>query len=166
MKYKINHEGLLYMTVSGAITVAVFIISALLVRSLDVLFAIVVCCNIVDWSLFFLNRAIGLSITIDEKTVLIKGMFVRKTIRIADIYDVSIEHYERRLRSGLFARTYHRMRMKISLVPDKTFILDDNATVKKEMGWEIDITSERKPDEEVALYQVYQQLSVKRDGSF
>ena len=81
MKYIIKHEGLLFMCVALVLVVTCFI----LFRSKEALFTLAVLWNIVIWPLYLLNRATGFSIIIDDKTIRIKGMFFRKTIRIEDI---------------------------------------------------------------------------------
>ncbi len=157
MRYNIKHEGLLFAVVACSCVVVVFLVGSHFLHSMGALYALVALCNIVVWPLYLLNCAIGLTITIDEKTMLIEGMFVRKRIKIADIYDVSIENYITRKQRG-FSKDFHRMRMKIRLVPDKLIILDDDASVKQPVNWKIELKTEKKPDEEVALYQVYKQL--------
>ena len=62
------------------------------------------------------------------------------------------------MQSGITVINYHRMRMKISVVPGKTIVLDDDATIKPETGWKFELKTEKKPDEEVALYQSYMHL--------
>ena len=158
MKYIIKHEGLLFMCVAGIISLVLVITCFILFRSKEALFTIAVLWNIVIWPLYLLNRATGLSIIIDDKTIRIKGMFYRKTIRIEDIYDISIENYTRRMQSGITVINYHRMRMKISVVPGKTIVLDDDATLNLETGWKFEPKTDKKPDEEVALYQIYMHL--------
>ncbi len=146
------------MCVAGIISLVLFVTCFILFRSKETLFTLAVLWNIVIWPLYLLNRAIGLSIFIDDKTIRIKGMFYRKTIRIEDIYDISIENYIRRMQSGITVRNYHRMRMNISVVPGKTIVLDDDATLKLETGWKFEPKTDKKPDEEVALYQIYMHL--------
>jgi len=48
--------------------------------------------------------------------------------------------------------------MNISVVPGKTIVLDDDATLKLETGWKFEPKTDKKPDEEVALYQIYMHL--------
>ncbi|MCR5337535.1 MAG: PH domain-containing protein [Lachnospiraceae bacterium] len=167
MKYKIQHENWKYLCLPAIIAFLVVVVLGAIffddfIDNADsyelvyvylglgaILFTLFTCVVVV------LIYSAGLRIVIDGDRLIIKGIVSRRKIPIKDIYAVDIEPYSRKTysRSAGPQRTVYRMRMTIGYGTGTTIKLNDNATVRN-----VSFALERKPDEEVPLYQLYRQL--------
>ncbi len=109
--------------------------------------------------LFFVDKAIGAVIEVDDTTVKVTQLFGRKKIAIKDIDDIEIEDYQRRV----IRRLEYRMKMTILYGGGKKLVLTDNASEIK--GILAFLTAERTPlpDQEVTVCKACKYIGSKME---
>lgn len=107
--------------------------------------------------LYFVDKAIGAVIKVDDTTVKVSSLFVRKKIAIDEIEDMEIEDYQRRV----VRRTEYRMKLTIFYTGGKKLVLQDNASEVN--GFAGFVTGERipMPDQDVTVYQACKYIESK-----
>lgn len=107
--------------------------------------------------LFFVDKAIGVVIDVDDTTVKVSSLFVRRKIAIDEISDMEIEDYKR----NVVREMEYRMKLTIFYGSGKRLVLTDNASeINGLMGF---VTGERDilPDQDVTVYQACQYIESK-----
>ena len=104
--------------------------------------------------LYFVERIMGTKIVFKDNCMVIYYLFRIKKIPLSNIFNVNIEEYKRYRRKPYPHHDY-RMRMVISVLKGSDIKLTDDASV---FNGSLLLQKERRPKEEVALYQVYMQL--------
>ncbi len=100
---------------------------------------------------YFVDKAIGAVIEVDDTTVKVSSLFLRKKILIDEIEDMETEEYRR----TVIHHTEYRMKLIIIYGGGKKLILKDNASeIKGIVGF---LTGERTPlpYQEIPVYQAY-----------
>ena len=107
--------------------------------------------------IYFIDRAVGATIKVDDTTVTVSQLFGRKKIAIDEIEDMEIEDY---FRTVIRSRVY-RMKLTIFYSGGRKLVLKDNAS-KINGLWGF-VTGEREdlPDHEVTLYQACKYIESK-----
>ena len=107
--------------------------------------------------IYFIDRAVGATIKVDDTTVTVSQLFGRKKIAIDEIEDMEIEDY---FRTVIRSRVY-RMKLTIFYSGGRKLVLKDNAS-KINGLWGF-VTGEREdlPDQEVTLYQACKYIESK-----
>ena len=106
---------------------------------------------------YFIDRAVGATIKVDDTTVTVSQLFGRKKIAIDEIEDMEIEDY---FRTVIRSRVY-RMKLTIFYSGGRKLVLKDNASrINGLWGF---VTGEREdlPDQEVTLYQACKYIESK-----
>ena len=106
---------------------------------------------------YFIDRAVGATIKVDDTTVTVSQLFGRKKIAIDEIEDMEIEDYFRRE----IRRRVYRMKLTIYYSGGRKLVLKDNAS-KINGLWGF-VTGEREelPYQEVTLYQACKYIESK-----
>ena len=155
MEFRIRHEKIA--------SIIIFILSFLLLGVLTFAFITMnmpapylLCGLFLQLVVIIVFAAVQLSstvITFEGRNVIINYVFAKKTISIDEISDVQISRYERRHKNHYIEQ---RMRMAISLYGKKDIVLNDTAMAHTPVLGVLASRYDVLPDEEVALYQVYQ----------
>lgn len=154
MCFRIRHEKigevlvLIFLFLLLTVLSFVFIIKEmqlLLVCTLVLMLAVII--------LFILEQTVRTVIEIADHAVTVRRLFGKKRIAVSDISDVQITHYTRRRKR---VHLEQRMRMTISLQNAKKLVLTDSAMMHTG-GLQLS-SSAILPDEDVPLWQAYQQI--------
>lgn len=107
--------------------------------------------------LYFVDKAIGAVIEVNDEAVKVSSLFLHKKIALDEIEDLEIEDYRR----NVIRRIEYRMRMTITYAGGKKLVLKDNASeINGIMGF---VTGERDPlpDQDVTIYQACKYIESK-----
>ncbi len=107
--------------------------------------------------LYFVDRAVGATIDVDDTTVKVSRLFGRKKIAIDDIEDMEIEDY---FRTEKHHRVY-RMKLTIFYGGGRKLVLKDIASRLNGFWGFVSGEREQLPDEEVILYQACKYIESK-----
>ncbi len=155
MKYRIQHETYFFLIVA-TFTILFFFVSLILlnfdIHSPLIKIDATICVACIF--LFILEQIFGTHITVNEGNVTIFRFYSWKTITYDSIASISIENFDRYRRKPLPHYDY-RTRMNITLLTGKTIKLTDSAN--SQLNFFI-LTNERKPDEDVSIYNAYLQI--------
>ena len=102
---------------------------------------------------FAVVQSMSTVVIIEDGAVTIKKFIAKKTINIDEISDIQISRYERWHKNHYIEQ---RMRMVISFYDKKDIVLNDTAMAHTSALGILASRYDVLPDEEVALYQVYQ----------
>ena len=163
MKFKIKHETFFYLIVS-LISMSI----SLMFLSLNTDACILICLAffvVADLFIVFhiIEHIAGITIVIQDKTVIIKSFLKRRKIAVSEISNLHIEKYSR-YRHKPSAHTEYRMRMTIELFNNKKIVLTDNATAVNNVEGFLLSKYEEAPDEDVSLYKAYQIIKCEING--
>ena len=118
---------------------------------------------------FFIEQAVGVTIVVEDKTIIVKYLIRRKKIAVQNICNINAEKYKRYRKGNKYRRGYteYRMRMTIELLSGKKLVITDRATAVRNEGIFRSAQYEEVPDEEVNLYKAYmaiRQRCIKYNG--
>lgn len=119
--------------------------------------------------LYFVEQAVGTTIVIEDKTIIIKYIIRRKKIAVRNICNLNIEKYKRIRPGNRYRRGYteYRMKMTMELLNGKKLVLTDRATAVIKGGL-LQLAEYREvPDEDVNLYKAHaaiRQRCIKYNG--
>ena len=129
MKYKIKHENKVLQILGIVLTFFTFFLVVIgilneamfwmMIASLTLTVIIAVLC--------FIDKGVGASIVIRDRTITINHLFVRRKIDVDDIDSVDMEDIKRH-RRGAGVYTDYRRKMTILLNSGKKIVLTDNAS--------------------------------------
>ncbi len=104
---------------------------------------------VISLILFFIDKAMGAVITVDDRSVMIRQMFGKRKIALEDIEELDFEDYSRRVKR----HKEYRIKMAIICSGGKKITLTDNASrINGLLGF---VTGEREeiPYSDIPLYQ-------------
>lgn len=155
IQFRIKHEKLL--------TVVFLILSFIFLGGLSMAFLILdipalylLCVLVLQFIaiiVFIVVQSASTVITIRGRIIDIKYVFSKDRIIIDEIKDIQIDRYKRWHKNHFIEQ---RLKMTLTLVDDRTIVLNDTAMVRTPVLGIMARRDDVLPDEQVVLYQVYQ----------
>lgn len=156
MKYKTKHESKLFIIIC-LVSILLAILCMFAFIKFDIPYqSILVFTNVavVAGILYFIEQLIGTAIIVDNDSVSISRFGIKRRIPIGEIFNLSIENYQRYRRKPL-PHTDYRMRMTLNRLHGSDIVLTDNAATHKGLYGFLAGDYCRRPDEEVELYKAF-----------
>lgn len=159
MAFKIKHEKLsilIFLIVSFLLLSVLSFFSVVEEKYLFLFFSLIL--QLLLIFLFIIEQTTRTVIYVDDETVTIKHLFVKKRLDIRQISNIQTERYKRRHKNHF---KECRMRMTISLNNGKKVMLNDTAMKGIGTIGVLTLSSAELPDEEIELYKAYQFMITK-----
>lgn len=158
MTFKIKHENSTNLLVCLFSTLIAFLVLFAFPKETFSLFVWLIGMNIAGICVvfYFIEQAVGVTIVIEDKTIIVKYLIRRKKIAVHNICSLDIEKYKRYRKGNKYRSGYteYRMRMAMELLSGKKLVLTDRATAVINEGV-FHTRYEEIPDEEVNLNKAY-----------
>ena len=171
MSFKIKHENSINLMVGLFSILIAFLVLFAFPKETFSLFVWIIGMGIsvICAIFYFIEQAVGTTVVIEDKTIIVKYLIRRKKIAVQNICNINAEKYKRYRKGNKYRRGYteYRMRMTIELISGKKVVLTDKATAVINEGIFLSARYEEIPDEEVSLYKAYmaiRQRCIKYNG--
>ncbi|MCR4703499.1 MAG: hypothetical protein K5665_07560 [Saccharofermentans sp.] len=159
MKYKIKHENKVLQILGVVLTFFTFFLIVIGILNEAMFWAMIasLALTVIIAVLCFIDKGVGASIVIRDRTITINHLFVRKKIDVDDIDSVDMEDIKRH-RRGAGVYIDYRRKMTILLNSGKKIVLTDNASEVNGIAGFVTGERDEKPDEEIPLCQAYNEI--------
>lgn len=159
MKYKIKHENKVLQILGVVLTFFTFFLIVIGILNEAMFWAMIasLALTVIIAVLCFIDKVVGASIVIRDRTITINHLFVRKKIDVDDIDSVDMEDIKRH-RRGAGVYIDYRRKMTILLNSGKKIVLTDNASEVNGIAGFVTGERDEKPDEEIPLCQAYNEI--------